>query len=113
MALPSKKSRPISVNDIAFRYIISLGKNTPTKFKLNVTIQEATGVGKILKIQGLVTRDFWLDFPYEIKSSENYPKLTPKHISVFIQQAFKQGWEPSQKGPPFILNLNKTVNRLS
>jgi hypothetical protein len=111
MALPKKKSRTITVNDEEYRYIISTGKyDEKNNFDLNITIQIAHGEANILKIEGLVTRDFWLDFPNEIKSKEEYPIITIKDISKIIVNSIKRGWNPNLKGKPFILKLNNDFN---
>lgn len=109
MSLPKKKSRPITVNNENFRYIISTGKyDEDWNFDLNVTVQIAHGEGSILKVEGLVTRDFWLDAPNEVTSKFDYPVLTPKDISIIISNSIKQGWNPDKKGPPFIIKLDNS-----
>ena len=109
MALPKKKSRPITVNNEQFRYVISTGKyNENWEFDLNVTVQTATGEGAILKVEGLVTRDFWLDFPYDVTTREDYPVLTPKDISLIIKNSISQGWKPNEKGSPFVIRLDNS-----
>ena len=60
MALPKKKSRLITVNNIDFRYSISTSKiDIERALRLNLTIQIASGEGSILKADGIVTRDFY------------------------------------------------------
>jgi len=114
MALPKKKSRPITVNNENFRYIISTEKyNTDWTFNLNITVQIAEGQGNILKIEGLVTRDFWLDFPYDITEKKDYPLLTPKDISLIIKNSLNKGWNPNKKGSPFIIKLDNSFVKKS
>ncbi len=109
MALPKKKSRLLTVNNDEFRYVISTGKyNENWEFNLNITVQLATGEGAKLKVEGLVTRDFWLDFPNDVTSKEDYPVLTPKDISIIIKNGLKQGWKPSEKGASFIIRLDNS-----
>jgi hypothetical protein len=109
MALPKKKSRPITVNGEDFRYVVSTGKYDDNwDFNLNITIQIAHGKGNILKIEGLVTRDFWLDFPNDVSSKDSYPVLTPKDISILIINGIKAGWHPNEKGTPFTIKLDNS-----
>lgn len=110
MSLPKKKSRPIRVNDIDFRYIISTSLiDDDWNFKLNVTIQVAEGDGAALSIKGLVTRDFWLDFSDPPRSMDNYPVILPNHIEMFIKKGIKEGWNPQKKGSEFRLELNNKL----
>jgi len=107
MALPKKKSRLINVNNEKYRYVISTGKyNENWEFDLNIIVQLATGEGCKLKVNGLITRDYWLDFPNEITSKKDYPVLTPKNISKIITNSLKSGWNPESKGKPYIINLD-------
>ncbi|MDT0559555.1 hypothetical protein RM697_12900 [Ichthyenterobacterium sp. W332] len=107
MALPKKKSRLITVNNEKYRYVISAGKyNENWEFDLNITVQLATGEGCKLKVKGLITRDYWLDFPNDITSKEDYPVLTPLEISIIITCSLKSGWNPELKGKPYIININ-------
>ena len=111
MTLSKKKSRPITVDEKDFRYIISLSKlDDDRNFSLNVTIQIASGKGAALLVRGLVTRDFWLDFsdPF-IREMDAYPTLYPSHIEQFIKSALQQGWKPEITGSVFILNLDNTT----
>mgnify|MGYP001804267267 CR=1 FL=1 len=62
MALPKKKSRPITVDERSFRYSISTSSiENESLFRLHLTIQLASEEGRLLKVVGLVTRDAWLD----------------------------------------------------
>ncbi len=64
MTLPKKNSRPITVDSTPLRCTVST--STPNEAGLrpmNLTVQIGTGRGRMLKAQGLFTRDFWLDFP--------------------------------------------------
>lgn len=112
MSLPKKKSRSLTVNNQQFRYVISCGKYDENWiFGLNVTVQIAHGEGSKLKVTGMVTRDFWLDFPYDIATREYYPELTPKDVATLIEMGIEKGWDPVQKGPHFILKVDNTFPR--
>ena len=106
MALPKKKSRLIRIGNSTFRYLISTGKpDEQWNFDLNLTVQDKSGEGNLLKISGLVTRDFWLDFP-DIMKEEEYPILSPKDIAKIIDMGLKSGWRPKENGKPFIIELD-------
>lgn len=110
MALPKKKSRPITVNDMNFRYSISTSKiDNDWNFSLNLTIRIASGEGSVLKINGIVTRDVWLDFSELGKhEKEDYPVFRPSDISRVIKSGLKDGWTPKEKGKPYILKLDNS-----
>jgi len=57
-----------------------------------------------LTVDGLVTRDFWLDFS-EVGSEKDYPVLLPRHIDQIVQRALDAGWNPASPGKPFRLEL--------
>ncbi len=110
MTLPKKKSRPITVDEMNFRYAISTSRiDDDSNFLLNLTVQTASGEGSLLKIEGMITRDFWLDFS-ELSnySKEDYPMLYPSDISKIIKLALKNGWKPYKRGKPYILKLDNS-----
>lgn len=111
MALPSKKSRPITVNNIEFHYIISTTKiDDNWRFSLNLTVQNANGQGSKLKTEGLLTRDIWLDFSDAEKlKKEDYPVLKPKDIQEIIKTGLNQGWDPKQNGKTFRLKIDNSL----
>lgn len=108
MTLTKKKSRGISVNDERYRFQVSSTKtDNEGNYSLNLTIQSEENKGSALKVHGLVTRNFWLDFPdfgTEVKKEE-YPVITPKHISNIIKLALNQGWEPNSPGAVFEITV--------
>lgn len=108
MALDKKKSRPITVEKINYRYIVNRAKKgVDGIFELYVTIQSATGVGAKL-IFSIKTRDIWLDYPFLIQRRVNlngpgYVKVTPSDVAKIIRIGIEQGWDPLQNGKPFYL----------
>tara|TARA_R110002095_G_C4121928_1_gene226488 strand:+ start:312 stop:656 length:345 start_codon:yes stop_codon:yes gene_type:complete len=106
MALNKKSSRRIVVDGDIFRYKISAtSPDVDRNFHLNVTVQRKAG-GSGLEVRGLITRDFWLDISEPgVKTSEEYPVITPRHIRSIIQQAQQQGWQPDESRPAFVLEL--------
>lgn len=106
MTLARKKSRAIRVDGLDYRYKISTSLHDQDwNFELNVTIQIAHGKGSSLRVLGLVTRSFWLDFPKPSESMNEYPVILPGHIEAFIRQGLLDGWTPEIPGPAYKMNL--------
>ena len=116
MAFSKRNSRAITVDQVRFRYCVSLGADdSDQNFPLNITVQAADGNGAKLRVIGLSTRDVWLDLPSEfpIPSSENwsevYKVVRPVHVSKYITEAIQSGWRPSDSGPPFELRTSGSL----
>jgi len=75
-------------------------------FTLNLTIQVESGIGSILKVVGLTTRDHWLDFP-QLETADRYLSLNPRHAARLIRHALIKGWDAQQAGVPFHLDASK------
>lgn len=88
MALSKKKSRPITVDDIDYRWIFfeNSGWN-------DLTIQAASGKGGKLAIQ----------INWEKKHSDPLPymSITPSFVEQSIKYAHANGWQPEVNGKPF------------
>jgi hypothetical protein len=111
MTLPKTNSRPIEVDALPLRYTVSVSKAGEAGLhSLNLTVQIGTGRGRILKAQGLFTRDVWLDFP-EVDASDRYPILKPADIAAVVRLARAEGWNPQEPGPPFILRISSDALR--
>lgn len=110
MAMNKKGSRHISVNGIKFRYKYSSSQHDGDwNFEVKITVQHEMGTGAYLQIVGLITRDYWLDFPEIHDDDENaYPIVTPKIMMTLIQKALSEGWDPTQKGKPYILQVENS-----
>ena len=105
MSFPRKKSRAIEVDEVRYRYIISKsGAGNDGHFTLNLTIQIESGDASILKVEGLRSRDYWLDFPH-IESADNYVSMKPGQVAAIIRCALAQGWCPQKSGAPFSLPM--------
>ncbi|WP_417387178.1 hypothetical protein [Gimesia sp.] len=106
MALNRKNSRRIMIEEEAFRYKVSTTRpDEDGKFQLNVTIQRDAG-GSRLEVRGLFTRNFWLDISEPgVKTSKDYPVITPRHIRTIIDEAKAAGWQPQKTGPGFVIEL--------
>lgn len=109
MALNKKNSRRIVVDEETFRYKVSAtSPDEDGHFHLNVTLQREAG-GSQLQVRGLVTRDFWLDISEPgVKTNEDYPIITPRHIRLIIKQAREEGWQHHVTGPVFVMELNNS-----
>lgn len=111
MGLPKKGSKSICVNNIDYRYIISKSiLHDDFIFNIKIAIQLATGFGPKLLISGIVSRDFWLDFPDVDQEMSVYLKILPKHVEKFIKDGLNLGWNPSENGADYRMLLdNKTL----
>ena len=111
MTLTTKKSRPITIDGMEYRYQVSTTRMTEDwSFSLNLTVQNFELKGSVLQVMGLITRDFWLDFSDGPKwDKSDYPVITPKDISEIIRQAILAGWEPNKTGKSFKLNTSNDM----
>jgi len=107
MALNKKNSRKIVVDGESYRYSVSATSlDAAGNYRLNVTLQSEDD-GARLVVRGLVTRDFWLDISKPgMKTEEDYPTVTPRHIKSIIRLAVDSDWQPQKTGPAFELELN-------
>ena len=106
MTLPKKGSRPIEVDTVPLRYVVSVSRaGEAGLFPINITVQLATGRGRLLRAHGLLTRDRWLDFP-ELERSDTYPTLKPGDVATVVRLARASGWNPEEIGTPFLLEIN-------
>lgn len=93
-----------------YRYSISTSKvDESGNFQLNLIIQIESGEGSMLKVEGIVTRDVWLDFSELGKhKKEDYPVFRPGDIHRVILAGLRAGWTPTEKGKPYILKLDNS-----
>ncbi|OZG70331.1 hypothetical protein BTA51_26820 [Hahella sp. CCB-MM4] len=114
MALPKTKSRRIIVDEMVYRYAISVSKRGDASFDLNITVQnEKDNAGKLF-LKGLVTRDFWLDFSDLVGEGidrSNYPTITPMHVQYFIRRALDEGWDRAKPGNFVLAVSNEDLER--
>ena len=110
MTIARKRSRSITVDGNKFRYKVSTSTcDKDCYFQLTASIQIAQGNGALLKVNGLITRNYWLDFPYPINDNE-YPIIMPRHVEMFIRHGIIDGWKPEIPGPVHKLKFeNKEV----
>jgi len=107
MTLSIKKSRPITIDNCSYRYQISTTKiDKDGNYRLNLTIQTVEPEANILLVKGLITRDYWLDFPrINDHDKSDYPIITSSHIIKAITKARKQGWKYDGTDKRFELDI--------
>ena len=111
--LPKRKSRPIVVAGHRFRYSISCSWRDSGVFDFNITIQSESKNGSKLLAKGLVTRNFWLDFPNPEIEPGTYPIITPRHIEAMVMKALNEGWsyEAGESDHPLVLDNETTFDQ--
>jgi hypothetical protein len=108
MTLPKKGTRTIEIDSMRFRYVISRSATLEFGlFSLNLTVQIESGRGRILKAEGIVTRDYWLDCP-KTESADKYMIMKPGHVAAVIRRARTCGWDPEGNGTPFHLTVTSS-----
>jgi|GEM_PF-2387045 len=106
MAFSKKTSRPITVDSIGYRYQISTSVlDDDRNLTLNVSVLREGSSGAMLKIEGLVTRDYWLDFADGITDVSEYPVIKPRHTAELIRKGIAAGWQADVAGQPHILRV--------
>jgi hypothetical protein len=95
----------MEVDGLRFRYVISRSRTCDVgRCTLSLTVQIESGRGCLLKVDGILTRDRWLDFP-DLKSSDEYLVIKPGHVAVIVRHARIKGWDPGQAGIPFLITI--------
>ena len=97
MALSKKKSRPITIDNEKYRWLISAkGKGIIT-----FIAEKENSKGSIIevKIESDIN-EFWTEFPNV--SELNLKVIKPKDVELIIKQARKLGWNPEE---------NSTLNK--
>lgn len=98
MAIPKKKSRIITIDDIQYRWIV--GPNDG----YNVFVAEKENVkGRKIEVYFETNiSSFWIKFPNA--ESLNLKILKPNDAESIIKQALKIGWNPDEKGNPLVFD---------
>ena len=109
MTLPRKNRRNIEVDAARYCFVVSTSEPKDAGLvALNLTVQIVGGQGRVLKAGGLITRDYWIDFP-EVASPDKYPVVKPRHVATIIRLAISGGWMPEEIGAPFLLQITSDV----
>ncbi|MER5645778.1 hypothetical protein [Streptosporangium sp. NPDC002524] len=103
MAIPKKGSRLITVNGIAYRWRI---RHKPTYSQANswgsltYAVELAEEQGRVLLVELPCSRpDAWF--------GERTMTVRPTLVAATIRRALDRGWDPSQAGSAFTLNLTE------
>ena len=98
MAIPKKGTRKITVNDLAFRWLIrrkaTYGQTDYGIGKLHVAVELEENPGTSLFI--FTDRKHPKDY-----GAEKINPVKPSDISNWIKQALEIGWNPLKSGNPF------------
>ena len=103
--LAKNKSRRITIDGTISRYVIGCRWKQGGQFDFNITVQSEQHNGSKLLAKGLVTRNFWLDFPNPDSNPGIYPVITPRHIEAFVRRALIHGWDFTTTKPDHVLGL--------
>ncbi|MGS2640880.1 hypothetical protein [Streptosporangium sp. G12] len=103
MTIPKKGSRLISVDGIAYRWRI---RHKPTYCQANswgpltYAVEPAEGRGRVLLVELPCSRpDAWY--------GERTMTVRPALVAATIRRALDRGWDPSQAGSAFTINLTE------
>lgn len=95
MSLPKKKSRPITIDNENYRWIVSPRAKGIVAF----IAEKENSNGSIIDVR--VESDinnFWTEFPY-VKNL-NLKVIKPSDAELIIKQAISLGWKPDESGRP-------------
>jgi len=100
--IPRKKSRPIVVDGKTFRWMLK-GRSryigdTPRSLRLIVQEDEETP-GRPLII-GLTSKHWTVDMTEGLESHR--ASVIPSNVVQIVRTSLESGWDPSEKGAPFI-----------
>ncbi len=97
--MPKKGLRKLVID--GRRYYVSLSGRgytesgaVPLGFAVHL---EGNDRAKLL-VQGITSRDYWLDYPDVAKFVDGSLTLTPKSIVAVIRHCLNEGWDPEGTG---------------
>ena len=103
MAIRKKGSRPIDVDGVSYRWRIRR-KATYDQWAfdygtLTVSVELADKPGTVLIA--------FTNHPHpDCYTTATPHPITPKHVADCVRQALSEGWQPTAKGPQFILRFS-------
>jgi hypothetical protein len=105
--LPRRNSNRVSVESDSYRYIVSESELPDETIALTINVQHDEN-GAILRIKGLTTTRVPVmeSRCYVGRTVSN--SITPKHVATLIRRAKQNGWQPSESGPPVILEVKNS-----
>jgi hypothetical protein len=96
MSLPKKNSRAIKIGDKGYRYLIKSGRTSDGEPTANLFVQEdCDKPGNPLSVSL---------FNIMINDMSSNLGIGPGDVVQIIQRSIDNGWNPSKKGPAFVLN---------
>jgi hypothetical protein len=111
--IPKKKSRPISVDGVNYRWMIRGDKRSrwihaaPVAATITVGL-DSKKAGRPLQCAVVSRR-----IPENYDSECDYPKhqasITPQDITFIIHLAIQQGWDSEEKGSAFLLKSDREL----
>jgi hypothetical protein len=101
MALPKKKSRPITIDGVTYRWLV--GPNDG--YNVFVAEKEETKKSRIEVYFETDINKFWVEFPYV--EGLNLKIIKPKDAEIIIRQALESGWDPDVKGAPGVYDFKE------
>ena len=76
-------------------------------FKLNVTVESCVIEHTMLRITGILTRDFWLDFSdTERRPESEYVVIKPSNVATWIEEALNNGWISTHEKMKYHLDIS-------
>jgi hypothetical protein len=102
MTLSKKGLRNITVNREIYSWKIS-----PNRGYIVLVVEQSSKKGRRLEVKIKTDiNDYWVEFPNV--DELDLKIITPKDISIIINEALVHGWNPSEKGKPmsFIFEEN-------
>lgn len=99
MAIPQKASRTLIIDEIRYRWVVSVHENT-----VNLVIELAKEPGQRLHAY-FQCRDLYVrDENGEWQFQSQKQSIQPSHVKRVIKRALNDGWKPAEKGiKPFVL----------
>ncbi len=101
MTLTKKKSRPITVGDEKYRWLVS----SREEGFLTLIAEKEENRGSVIevKIKSDINQ-FWVEFPNVEELDLKVVK--PKDVELIIRQAKILGWVPDEKGKPYLFEFD-------
>ena len=111
--IPKKKSRPISVSGVKYRWMLRGDKRSrwigAAPIVATITIgMDSNKAGRPLQCDVRSIR-----VPENYDDESDYPKhkasIKPQDIEFIIHLGMMSGWVPDEKGPAFFLDSNREL----
>ena len=90
MAIPKKKSRRLSVDGLAYRWLLSIDRDAPFYRTVSIAVELHSSPGTKLIVFPIGIDVNYIDF------NRDEP-FTPRIVEQFIRNAREAGWEPTAR----------------